>query len=386
MKRIANRIELIGPNRCTGCSACASICPTNSITMKEDREGFLQPHILQSSCIKCHKCEHVCPVINGEVIHDSSQTKAFVVINKNEAIREKSSSGGVFYALAKWALDKNGVVFGARFNDQWEVIHECTETVDGLFPFMRSKYVQSRLGTTLKKAKSFLDEGRWVLFSGTPCQLAALRAFLGKDYDRLVQVDLVCHGVPSPRVWREFLNEIKVANNRLEDIVFREKENGWHQQSIRYVFSSTNGDQWHSVVLPIYKDDYLYGFANNYFLRRVCYQCPFKSVHRNSDITLADAWGIEKYAPEMDDNRGTSLVLIHSLKGNGIFNDSHSSLTFRDISIDDALSFNRRATSSVEVTRLRQVFFLFNHLMSVSDSVKITKMVKRIGQRIKKIL
>ena len=374
-KNAGVRVTLASRQYCTGCGACASVCPSGCIQMKEDLEGFLHPKIDTRVCIKCHRCERVCPVLCQEKkIQD--KTKALVVINKDDSIRAESSSGGVFYSLAVWTITQGGVVFGARFNDQWEVVHDFTETIEGVFPLMKSKYVQSSLGTTLKKAKSYLDNGRWVLFSGTSCQLAALRSYLGKSYERLIQVDLICHGVPSPRVWKDYLNELTDENEHLVDIVFREKVNGWHQQSIRYVFSSADLTNY-SIVLPIDQDKYLYGFANNLFLRRVCYQCPFKTVHRNTDITLADAWGVEKFAPDMDDDKGTSLVLIHSSKGSYVFNELISSYNTKEVSISDALSSNRRAVSSVNTTRLRQVFFLLNRVLSVSTSVWLTKQIKK---------
>ena len=210
MKQFFSRpqIVLASPVECTGCGTCASICPQKCIRMKEDQEGFLQPKINTKECIHCHKCEKLCPVLNLEGISDEGVTKAFAAINKDSGIRERSSSGGVFYALAKWTIERGGVVFGARFDEQWRVVHDYTETLEGIFPFMGSKYVQSFIGNTYKKAKAFLEEGRYVLFSGTPCQLAGLRTYLREDYESLIQVDLICYGVPSPGVWRSFLRGV----------------------------------------------------------------------------------------------------------------------------------------------------------------------------------
>ena len=170
MKKKTN-IQLASRNACTGCAACASVCPTSSITMRQDNEGFLQPHIDADTCINCHKCEKTCPIVSPITIPNDFETQAYAAINKDEAVRMRSSSGGMFLALTKWTIEQGGVVFGARFNDQWEVVHDYTETLEGIEPFMRSKYVQSRIGDTFKQAKQFLEQGRWVLYSGTPCQI-----------------------------------------------------------------------------------------------------------------------------------------------------------------------------------------------------------------------
>lgn len=220
------KIQLASSNDCTVCAACISVCPKQCITMQEDREGVLQPKIDSKQCISCHKCEKTCPILTPAVIPNDFETKAYAVINRDEDVRAQSSSGGVFFPLAQWVIEQGGVVFGAKWNDKWEVVHDYAEDLDGVKSFMRSKYVQSVVGDTLRHAKAFLDEGRWVLYSGTPCQLGGLRAYLGKDYDKLIQVDLICHGVPSPSVWRRYLKEC-FRNERIVSINFRDKSNGW---------------------------------------------------------------------------------------------------------------------------------------------------------------
>lgn len=169
----SSTIHLASITDCTACAACVSICPKRCISMYEDKEGFLQPRIDVSLCIECHKCEKVCPILNPLPILDDFETKAYAVINKDDEVRAQSSSGGVFFPLAKWVIEQGGVVFGARWNDKWEVVHDFAEDLDGVKAFMRSKYVQSVVGYTLRQAKQFLDAGRWVLYSGTPCQLGA---------------------------------------------------------------------------------------------------------------------------------------------------------------------------------------------------------------------
>lgn len=198
-------IRIYNKHDCCGCNSCVQRCPKSSITMREDEEGFLYPDVDESTCIDCGLCETVCPVI-----HQSTVRKPIAVCaakNKDEKIRLSSSSGGAFTALAESVIDEDGVVFGAKFDEDWSVVHDYMETREGLAAFRGSKYVQSRIGDSFKKAEQFLKAGRKVLFSGTPCQIAGLKRFLRKEYDNLLTVDFICHGVPSPGVWREYLKE-----------------------------------------------------------------------------------------------------------------------------------------------------------------------------------
>lgn len=198
-------INIIEKKDCCGCSACVQRCPQQCISLEEDEEGFLYPIINEAACIDCGLCEKVCPVLHSGDAH--KPLKVFAAKNNNEKIRVESSSGGVFTVLAELVIDEGGVVFGAKFGEHWDVIHDYTETKEGLAAFRGSKYVQSRIGDCFNKAKSFLVQGRKVLFSGTPCQISGLKRFLGKEYDSLLTVDFICHGVPSPKVWRMYLNE-----------------------------------------------------------------------------------------------------------------------------------------------------------------------------------
>ena len=328
-------IHIIDKSKCCGCNACVQRCPKQCITMQEDEEGFLYPVVDQSVCIDCGLCEKVCPVINPNESRQPLQV--FAAKNRNEYQRLRSSSGGIFILLAGHIIKQGGVVFGARFDKNWEVEHAYAETLEELEPLMRSKYVQSRIGNTYKEAEQFLKQGRQVMFVGTPCQIAGLKKFLRKEYENLLAVDFICHGVPSPRVWRRYLEEIK--SERSEDagkntvlsfslkskpvitgINFREKQLGGYSWKkfgfVVHAKSPDKGDK-NSVLLsmPYGINPFMRGFLANLYLRPSCYKCPVKAGRSTSDLTIGDFWGIHEIKPNFDDDKGVSSVLVNTIKG-----------------------------------------------------------------------
>ena len=349
-----SKITLASRQNCTGCAACASICPTNSIIMSEDKEGFLQPHIDTKTCVSCHKCEKTCPIISPIEILTNFETQAFAAINKDETIRMRSSSGGIFHALAKWTIEQRGVVFGARFNDCWEVVHGYTETIEGLEPFMRSKYVQSCIGNTYKQTMQFLQEGRHVLYTGTPCQIVGLKAYLGnKHYDNLVAVDIICHGVPSPKVWKKYLRD-SIVGDKVVDINFRDKSDGWKDfRCVITTDTSTRSERMRENM-------FVRGFLDNVYLRRSCYVCQFKKLHRVSDMTIGDFWGVQNICPEMDDNKGTSAVLVHTEKGLSLLEQISAEVSVLSQNVSDVVSGNIMMIESAHKTSKRNRFFMYS--------------------------
>jgi len=340
-------ITISDKHNCCGCSACQQACPKQCISMHEDEEGFLYPRVDETLCIDCGLCEKVCPVINQE--ERRTPISCYAAVNSNMVIRKESSSGGVFTMLAENVIDDGGLVFGAAWDERWRVVHKYTETKEGLAAFRGSKYVQSVIGDTYKQAEHFLKAGRKVLFSGTPCQIAGLCKFLKKDYDNLITVDFICHGVPSPGVFRWNLQEEinnyvghKDGNNadmfspihsipkedvllpdglRIEDISFRDKREGWKKFSFTLTLTEASADgKQNSVSLSrtLHEHPFLKGFLNNYYLRPSCHKCPSKQFKSGSDITLADYWG---YRGDIikDDDTGISAILVSSEKGLSAF-------------------------------------------------------------------
>ena len=368
---------------CCGCHACASVCARHSITMQEDNEGFLYPVVDTSTCTNCGLCEKVCPVIHQSAPVAPQAT--YIAINRDEEIRLQSSSGGIFTLLAEQVIAEGGVVFGARFDEDWSVIHAWTDTVDGLAAFRGSKYVQSRIGDTYSEARAFLQQGRKVLFSGTPCQIAGLKKFLRKEYNNLLTVDFICHGVPSPGVWQRYLSELReelraergVGKNTVPSsmdelpvitgISFRDKTNGWKKFGFRLRYaaskaalnsvSSSANKVEKELLHPFPQNPFMRGFLADVYLRPSCYACSAKSGKSGSDITIADAWGIDCFAVEHDDDKGACYVLENTSKGVSYMN--LFSFEQHDVGIDVIKRYNPSYASSVKPHAKRTKFFRF---------------------------
>lgn len=355
---------------CTGCYACANVCPKepNCISMIEDEEGFWYPKVNYDKCIKCGLCISTCPVLNyrpGE-----NAPRAYACINKNELIRAQSSSGGLFTLIAEQIIEEGGVVFGAEFNDDFEVVHDFTETKEGIEKFRGSKYVQSRIGNTYKQARHLLGSGRKVLFTGTPCQIAGLVAFLKEPFDNLYCVDIICHGVPSPKVWKKYIElREKEAGSPPQRISFRLKNEGWKRYSVSFLFK--NDTEYRQNLK---NDLYMRAFLKDLCLRPSCYNCKFKTLYRISDMTLADFWGIQNIAPEMDDDRGTSLLFINSKSGMDMFERIKDKIIYKEVDINEAVKYNTAAYKSAGYNPSRDRF-----MQGIINNEPFDILVKKYG-------
>lgn len=331
-------IEIYNKKDCCGCSSCVQRCPLQCISLYEDTEGFLYPKVDKKICIDCGLCEKVCPLLNKETA--INPIKVLGAKNTDENERMHSSSGGLFYSLAKKIIGEAGVVFGAVYDQKWEVVITYAETLESVRSMMGSKYLQARMETAYKDAERFLKEGRKVLFTGCPCQIAGLRRYLRQDYSNLLIVDFACHGVPSPGVWRQYLKETmntftvremgeKTVSPSFIDsmsaiggIEFRNKTlHGWKNFSfvVRHKSVSKTGKKIVLLSEMPNENPYMRGFLSNMYLRPSCYECRCKNGISHSDITMGDFWGVDTLAPDFDDNKGCSLVLISTQKGQEYF-------------------------------------------------------------------
>lgn len=341
-------ISITDKHNCCGCFACASACPKQCISMVFDREGFLYPKIEKELCIECDICSTVCNVVSP--MSSKEPIRVLAAINKDEEIRRKSSSGGVFYSLAESFIKNGGVVFGARFDENWQVVIDYSEDLEGIKAFMGSKYVQARIDYAYKNARHFLEKGRRVLFSGTPCQVAGLHKYLREQYDNLITVDFVCHGTPSPGIWGGYIERGK---DYLCGVEFRNKKKGWQNYCLKLDYNLSGRKR--STITPHAQDLYMRAFLFDYILRPSCYSCKAKDNSSHSDITLADFWGIQKVFPELDDDKGTSLLFVNSIAGEKALNLNH--YIFKDSTYDCAKILNPSCYQSTKEPIDRNSFF-----------------------------
>jgi len=320
-------IQITDKHKCCGCSACMQACAKQCISFEEDAEGFRYPKVDVERCVDCGLCEKVCPFVSLEKRGERLE-KVCAVVNPQDEVRAESSSGGVFTILAEDTLNEGGVVFGARFNENFDVIHSFVGNEDSLSSKLSSlsshlsslsslrgsKYVQSQIGDSYKQARDFLKQGRKILFTGTPCQIAGLKLFLRKEYENLLTVECVCHGVPSPGMWRQYLEEQTMHDSRtiadIKSINFRDKCSGWANYSFTIIYKDGK------TIRHLHDDNpWERAFIKNIDLRPSCHNCPAKCNHSRADITLGDLWGAGQLLPVQNDNKGITLVLAHNKKG-----------------------------------------------------------------------
>ena len=338
---------------CTGCGACVSICPRKAITMQPDEEGFLYPAVNGDLCVECDLCEKRCPA--GKVLADQ-KLHAYGMQHKDEQIRRQSSSGGVFTALARGIFAKGGVVFGAVFDEALRVEHIGAFDETELAPMRGSKYVQSDAADAMDNAASLLERGIPVLFSGMPCQIAGLKARVGKKYDeQLLTVDFICHGVPSPGVFASYLGELeKTHGKRVTAYTFRDKRRGWKDFSAVATFEDGTEHIGQQTSEP-----FLYGFLQNLYLRPACTQCTaLRGGHHVSDITIADLWGAEMVCADKDDDSGLSLVFVNTQKGRKAMEAAGAQLvSFPVQDVQRLLRVNPSIEHAAKAHRKRDAFF-----------------------------
>lgn len=349
-------LQVIELDKCCGCAACYSACAHKAISMRFDDEGFEYPIINQDACVDCGLCQNVCPVIQ----YDKRQTLraanndaqiGYAARNKNYTQRLISSSGSIFPPIAEWILENNGIVVGAVYDSQFNVVHQIIDSIDGIRDIQGSKYLQCKAdNTTFKRIREELKTGRMVLYSGMACQVEGLKSFLRKEYENLYTIDLICMGIPSPVVWQKYLKAY-FNGEFIQYINFKEKSVGWNSfcfyvKTDKRVFKERGMENL-----------YLQSMFRSWNMRPSCFQCPFKKDKRISDFTLADCWGANKLVPSIDDNKGLSSVIVHSTKGQRLWNALSDKIESIEISIDDIAAGNLNLIQNKPQTGDRKLFY-----------------------------
>ena len=382
-------IQLAPYDACTGCFACKAVCPHNAVEKHMDKHGFYYPLINKGKCKLCHRCEKVCPVFHP---YSAPETLlCFAAYNSDEKIRSKSSSGGVFYTLAEQILAENGCVFGCTFDGPEHVIHRKAETIDELLPMQGSKYLQSDLQDTFYSVQKEVSSGRKVLFSGCPCQIAGLKHFLG-DHENLITMEVICHGVPAPEVWRTYLTRLKEEKNlkKILNVCFRNKSFGWNNYHLlisAYAHTAKQEDPPTEFYENAAENPFMQAFLHDLSLRPSCYHCSARQGCSHADITAGDFWGIEKVLAEFGDNKGISAVLIHSENGKLLWQDCKEKLKIHQVSYLDIIACNSCYAHSVVKPRNRKYFMRKYH--SYKNFSKLVQkashrswLLKRIKQKL----
>lgn len=373
--------EIIEKKKCTGCSACMNICPKKAINMVEGKDGFRYPVIDQDKCIDCGLCKKTCPVLNTK--RNDSINKTYVGYSKEDKFKENSSSGGIFPLIASYILDNNGIVIGASFNENNKLEHISITKKKDLIKLKGSKYLQSNLNNIFTYVKENIKDNK-ILFVGTPCQVAGLKAYLKKDYENLICIDLFCHGVPSPKLFDKYVNELEERHNdKLLNYNFRDKSTGWDNYSNKATFKNKEYKE-------LQKDNnYMKLFLLDIALRESCYDCNFKLGNKYSDITLGDFWGVNNYYPEMYNKKGVSAIIINTTKGLDIFNKISSNLEYKNCKLEEILSGNPSLKLSSKYPTRRNEFFDNIDILNINAlTKKYTKrpLYKRILGKLKRVI
>lgn len=375
-------IDIKNKVNCTSCSACYNICPKNAISMKEDKEGFKYPKIDKEKCVGCNLCSTVCPMLNqyinnGEYFREPEIMAAW---SRNENIRLDSTSGGIFSELAIKTINEGGYICGAVYNKDWTVKHILTNNIEDLKSIRSSKYLQSNINLLYREIEDKLKEGKKVLMCGSPCQIQGIHRYLRKDYENLILCDFICRGMNSPKIFVKYIRDLeRKYKSKIVNVKFKNKTYGWHNFSTKIDFE--NGK---SYIKSRYIDSYMIGYLQyNAFMRPSCYECKFKSLPRSADITLADFWGIENIDKSLDNNKGTSLVLLNTKKGQELFKSLKNEISYKQIKSDKVFSENICMTKSPIITKQREEVFKEIDDLDYSELCKKYFPIPKIHRRIK---
>lgn len=366
-----HQVELLNKPSCTGCSACMNKCPKNAICMEPDKSGFLYPFINRELCINCGMCKNVCPVINNDSSKRNEAISVHAVWSKDQQLRFQSTSGGFFSELAYLVIDKGGIVVGAAYDKECQIKHVIVTRKQDVERIRQSKYAQSNIGYTFRAIKENIND-KLVLFSGTPCQVAALIEYIGGVRDNLITMDFICRGVNSPKAFRAWLNEIEEKNHACVNRVwFKYKDTGWKKSPKTTRIDLNNGK---TIIQRDELNPFMYGYlVPNLFIRPSCGECVYKGQDRLSDITVGDFWGIDK---SFDDDGGTSMVQINTNKGKMYFDELKNNINAHECSLEDISKGNIMFNGSVKINPSSDAFF-----ESLDAGIPFSKLVERYSNR-----
>lgn len=372
-RSIIMNVKNIMSEKCYGCGLCMVICPLDCIKKKEDYQGLSYPEIDEEKCVHCGKCYRQCPVVSSEL----NKPKQIKAIKNTDDIRYISASGGAFTAIAQYIISHNGIVYGAAFDEKLNLKHIRCETMDDLKGCRGSKYLQSDIMDALKLIKKDIEDQRFVLFSGTPCQVSAVKNEYG-SYDKIVLVDLICHGVIGKRIFQEFKMQLeKKYNSELKEINFRDKSKGWSNQ--RWSACLKNGRYIDEGDMASYKNLYYSHFAH----RESCFHCQFANIERTGDITIGDYWGVGNYYPEINDEKGISLTLINTKRGEYVADQISVLKKGKILKENECMQPQLREAVSVNLKK-RKLFNKVYRIKGYSSAIKVLFSNKIICKIIRK--
>lgn len=374
----------LSKEKCTGCRACEQICPTKCIEMVNDKEGFTYPIKNEEKCIHCGLCKKVCPILN-KIQNNKEDQEVYALKNKDKNVVLDSSSGGAFTSIMQSFCDDNTVIFGVKFDENLKALHDYVYNIKDAKIFKKSKYVQSNVGVTYKKAKEFLEQGKKVLYTGTPCQIAGLKKYLNKEYENLLLVDLICHGVPSQKVFDKYIEELKNKYKKdIKAINFREKtykNNIWNSKNIKIELENNK-----VIIEDSIDNAFLRGFHSSLFCRPSCGNCIFANPNRVADITIADCWGIEKVKKDINVHEGESMIVANSKKGKEIIEKIKLNSELIKLDLDFAIKNNGQFREPIKFNKNRDEFF--ENIDKYGFSKLVNKYIKRhiLKRKISKII
>lgn len=380
-----DRVSLI---ECIQCQNCKNVCPVQAISMSKLEGMFIYPKIDDKKCIHCQKCEKVCPALSS--LKQQKVIASYAVKNRNKEICLESSSGGLFSALAETIIEKNGYVFGAAFRGNFKVEHIGIDEKEKLFQLRGSKYVQSNLKDTFVRIEKLLEEGNLILFSGTPCQCAALNVFMkSKKYSgTLYIIDFICHGILSEKLFADYIEYLeKKEKSEIESFEFRNKTYGWLDSGPKIKYKNGRSKNW-----PLYEDLYMQGYFQGLCMRESCYQCNYKNMYSGSDITMGDFWGADVLDKEFYDEKGVSLCCVQNERGMSLLNQAQKYLDIKQVPVEVLIKYNQGLLYSFKKGEKSESFFEeVRKTGNIAALKKITKVswkekIKRVYRKIRRNL